>query len=135
MVNLGRIPAHEIENSLVLLPERVLSRQGLGRMFIINSTVSSTLQEIISASISVRDDPLVGSRSSKDDSISPWAPPCVRIVAAQDGEFVIWSSVREAEAFVVVVLMRIATADRLPVLIVAITLLYGLVDIRLIVAR
>ena len=68
----------------------------------------------------------------KDDSIRPRTTTGVWLICSQDGEFLIRAGTREAEAFEVVVRMRVAIcADRLTSLVVVATLVHGIVDIRL----
>ena len=79
--------------------------------------------------------PFILTATREDDPIGARTTSGVWLIAAKDWKFIVGSSIREAEAFIVVVLVRIfVAADRLPVLVITITLLHGFVDIRLIIA-
>ena len=81
------------------------------------------------------DDALVRPTSREDDSISSGTASGVHLLVTQDGELIVRSVVWEGEAFVVVVLVRVViVAHGGPVLIVAVTLLHGGVDVVLGVA-
>lgn len=100
-----------------------------------SALIRSTLQEIISSSPSVCDHALVRPISGEDDPIGSRTASSIHLLITQDGEFVIGSSVWEGEALVVFVLVRIfIVAHRGPVLVVAVALLHGRVDVILRVA-
>ena len=84
----------------------------------------------------MRDDALVRPISSEDDAVSSGTASSVNLLVTQNGKLVIRSTIWEAEAFVVVVLMRIfIVAHGGVVLIVAVTLLHGGIDVILGIAR
>ena len=78
------------------------------------------------------DHALVRTISGEDDTIGSWTASSVYLLITQDGEFVIGSSVRKGETLVVFVLVRIFIAtDGGPLLVVAVALLHGGVDVVL----
>jgi len=77
--------------------------------------VHLTLQKIIPTSPRMRNQPRQLILPIKHDSIRPWAAPGINFIRAQNRELVVRSCDREAEAFVIVVDVRIvAAAERLP---------------------
>ena len=79
---------------------------------------------------SVSNHTFILARSGEYNSVSPRASSRVDFVAVEDGEFVVRSRIREIEALVIVVLVRILiTAHSLAILIVAVTLFHGSIDI------
>ena len=96
------------------------------------SSICSALQKVISTCSCVRNYALVRPTSSENDTISSWTASSIIIPIAQDGEFVVWPIVWEGEAFVVVILMRVfIVAYSLPILVIAVTLLHGGVNVVL----
>lgn len=96
---------------------------------------SLALQEIVTAGSSMSNHSLEIAVCIKDDSI--WARTSARVylVGAQDRKLLIRLRVREAEAFVVVVRVRVFIAtDRLALPVVAAALVHGSINVRLPVA-
>ncbi len=94
------------------------------------SLVSFALQEIISTGTRMCDDSLVRAASRENNSISARASSRVRVVGVQDRKFVVGSCTGKFEAFIIVVLVGVfAAADSLAVLVVAVALLHGFVDV------
>lgn len=80
----------------------------------------------------MRHRPLEDAVRVEDDSIRPRAPAGVWLICSQDGELLIRAGTWEAEAFEVVVRVRVAIgADRLTLTVVVATLVHGIVDIGL----
>ena len=78
---------------------------------------------------------LIRPASGEDDPIGTGTAPSIRLVGVQDWEFVVRSRIRKGETLVVFVLMGILiTTHGLPILVVAVPLLYSCVDVGLVVA-
>ena len=72
---------------------------------------------------------------NEDDTISSRTASIIRLLITQNGELVIGSSIREGEALVIFVLVRITIAANCgPVLVIAVALLDGGIDVNLRIA-
>lgn len=72
---------------------------------------------------------------SEDDTISSRTDSIIRLLITQNGKFIVRSSIREGEALVILVLVRITiAANRGPVLVVAVALLDGGINVILRIA-
>lgn len=75
---------------------------------------------------------LVRPTSSEDDTIGSWTASSIDFLITQDGELVIGPIIWKGEAFVVVILVRvIIVTHSSPILIIAVPLLHGSVDVIL----
>ena len=84
----------------------------------------------------MRNDALISARLSEDNAIRPWTSARVRLVATEDGEFVVRAGAGKVEAFVVVVDVGIfIRTDGLAFFEVVAALGDGFVDVGLPVAR
>ena len=78
------------------------------------------------------DHALVRPTSSKDDTIGSRTASGINILVTQDGKFVVGTIIWKGEAFVVVILVRVfIVAHSGPILVIAVALLHGSVDIIL----
>ena len=91
------------------------------------------VNKVVATGSGVGDDIFVIAVAIEDDSVWSRAATGVGLVAAQDGEFVVGSAVRERESLIVVVLVRVSTRSAAGVQ-VPVALIEGSVDIGLVVA-
>lgn len=91
--------------------------------------------EVVAACPRVCDGRLVVTRAVEDDTVRARAASGVRLEAAKDRELEVWRGAGEVEALAVVVLVRVVVrANSLSRLVIAISLLYGFVNVFLPIA-
>lgn len=101
--------------------------------FNVTESIRPALQEVIATRACMGNNTLVCTAPCEDDTVCTWATTCIDFVAAQDRKLVVRPAGWEAEPFVVIVLVRVASRIVARFQIGA-ALRDGIIDVRLVIA-